>query len=79
MMVTATLTSKGQVTIPARVREVLGVSQGDKLEFEEADGGFLIRASIKRVSRLAGFFGPHQGAPVTIEQLNDDIAAEASR
>lgn len=30
----AKVTSKGQVTIPAEVREVLGVKQGDMLAFE---------------------------------------------
>ncbi|MDR1791010.1 MAG: AbrB/MazE/SpoVT family DNA-binding domain-containing protein [Propionibacteriaceae bacterium] len=78
-MVAATLTSKGQITVPVQVRRALGVSQGDKLEFEELDGGFLIRASAKRVSRLAGFFGPYQGEPVSIEQMNADIAAEAAK
>jgi AbrB family looped-hinge helix DNA binding protein len=29
---TATLTSKGQVTIPAKIRQSLGLRKGDKLE-----------------------------------------------
>lgn len=35
----STLTSKGQVTIPAEVRRHLGVAQGDKLSFVIADDG----------------------------------------
>jgi antitoxin PrlF len=39
----ATLTSKGQITIPAEVREDLGVVAGDKLVFERsADGSYRI-------------------------------------
>lgn len=34
MTVTATLTSKGQVTIPKSVREALGLEEGDQVRFE---------------------------------------------
>lgn len=37
--IVSTLTSKGQVTIPAEVRRYLGVGQGDKLSFVIADDG----------------------------------------
>ena len=30
----ATMTSKGQVTVPVEIRRILGVRAGDKLEFE---------------------------------------------
>jgi antitoxin PrlF len=35
----STITSKGQVTIPAEVRRYLGVAQGDKLSFVIDDTG----------------------------------------
>lgn len=35
--IVATLTSKGQVTIPAEVRQRLGLKSGDKLAFEIED------------------------------------------
>ncbi len=37
--IVSTVTSKGQVTIPAEVRRHLGVAQGDKLSFVISDGG----------------------------------------
>jgi antitoxin PrlF len=37
--IVSTLTSKGQVTIPAEVRRYLGVAQGDKLSFVIDDTG----------------------------------------
>lgn len=37
--IVSTLTSKGQVTIPAEVRRHLGLAQGDKLSFVIADDG----------------------------------------
>ena len=39
----ATMTSKGQVTIPRIVREALGLHQGDPILFEERDGLVIIR------------------------------------
>ena len=39
----ATMTSKGQVTIPRTVRDALGLEQGDPILFEERDGLIVIR------------------------------------
>lgn len=40
---TATLTSKGQVTIPAAVRRRLGLKKGDQLEFRDEKGVTVLR------------------------------------
>ncbi|MEO8132492.1 MAG: AbrB/MazE/SpoVT family DNA-binding domain-containing protein [Betaproteobacteria bacterium] len=38
-MNTSTLTIKGQVTIPKRLRDFLGLSPGDKVRFEHTEDG----------------------------------------
>ena len=38
-MSTATLTSKGQITIPADVRRELNVEAGDRVEFVQVEPG----------------------------------------
>ena len=38
------ITSKRQVTFPARVLDALGVGPGDHLELEEGPDGFTLRA-----------------------------------
>lgn len=45
-----TVTSKGQVTIPKPVRDLLGLSPGSKVEFGRAADGsvVLVRADAKR-------------------------------
>ena len=42
MMITARVTSKGQVTIPKEVRERLGVREGEDIGFEEREGLFVV-------------------------------------
>ncbi|MGH8274409.1 MAG: AbrB/MazE/SpoVT family DNA-binding domain-containing protein, partial [Gammaproteobacteria bacterium] len=37
------VTSKGQVTIPKRIRDELGIAAGSKLDFELAGGGARMR------------------------------------
>ena len=38
MRVVATMTSKGQVTIPQEIRQRLGLNKGDRIEFVIEDG-----------------------------------------
>jgi AbrB family looped-hinge helix DNA binding protein len=38
------IAAKGQVTLPARVLEALGVKPGDRIELEERPEGFVLRA-----------------------------------
>jgi AbrB family looped-hinge helix DNA binding protein len=39
----ATITSKGQITVPLEVRRMLGVRTGDKLIFEDDESGIRVR------------------------------------
>ncbi|MCU1304741.1 MAG: hypothetical protein JWQ87_5025 [Candidatus Sulfotelmatobacter sp.] len=39
----ATITSKGQITVPLEVRKILGVRAGDKLMFEDDETGVRVR------------------------------------
>ena len=49
-MTAVSVTSKGQVTIPKRVRQALGITPGSKVEFDLEGGG----ARLKLVKRQAG-------------------------
>jgi AbrB family looped-hinge helix DNA binding protein len=73
-MTTATLTSKGQITIPVEVREALGVDTGDRVEFVEiAPGRYEFIAATKSVTALKGMFGRPRKS-VSIEEMNAAIA-----
>ncbi|HET7036972.1 MAG TPA: AbrB/MazE/SpoVT family DNA-binding domain-containing protein [Thermomicrobiaceae bacterium] len=57
--ISATITSKGQVNIPAEVRRHLGLKQGDKIAFVLADEGTVELKAPKysSVASLAGAAG----------------------
>ena len=75
----ATITSKGQVTIPASVRRALQVDSGDRIEFVEVSGGrFEVVAATRSIREFEGMFATDRG-PVTIEQMNEAIASEAGK
>ena len=78
-LATATMTSKGQVTIPKPVRAALGIDSGDRIEFVEVEKGqFVIVAATRSVQELNGRFRGRRSKPVTIEEMNAAIARRAS-
>jgi antitoxin PrlF len=79
-MAVATLTSKGQITIPARVRQALGLDPGDRIEFVEiAKNQFAIVPATGSIRELRGLFRGRPRKPVSIEDMNRAIAKGASR
>lgn len=73
-MSTATLTSKGQITIPADVRRQLNVQTGDRIEFVQIEPGrFEIVAATRSVRELKGMFGK-PARTVSIEEMKLTIA-----
>ena len=58
-MTTATLTSKRQITIPASVRETLGVQTGDRF-IETTPGRFDVIPATRSVTALKGIWQSHE-------------------
>ena len=73
-----TLSSKGQLVIPARLRQLLGLRAGDRLALSlEPDGLHLVpQGSAKAISahELIGAAG-YQGEPVPLEQMDPALYA----
>jgi AbrB family looped-hinge helix DNA binding protein len=44
----AKITSKGQITLPLKIRQRLGVQAGETVSFEEAEDGFLVKKVLKK-------------------------------
>ncbi len=72
-MSAATITSKGQITLPKDVRSRLGVGTGDRVEFVEIQAGvFQIVAATQDVRSLKGIVAK-PAKPVTIEDMGRAI------
>jgi len=72
---TATLTSKGQITIPGRIRSALGLRRGDKVDFVlREDGSVELHPATVDLMSLCGVVSPEVRG-VTLERMEEDIAA----
>lgn len=75
----ATITSKGQVTVPKPVRDRLHLKAGDRIDFVlEDDGCVRVTPVNASVTRLKGMV-PKPEIPVSLEAMDDAIAREAAR
>mgnify|MGYP001302914408 FL=1 len=74
-MITATITAKGQITIPAEIRQALRLDAGDRIVFEETQPGcYVFKPAQKvKVGVLKGMFGKAKKT-VSIEEMNAIIA-----
>jgi AbrB family looped-hinge helix DNA binding protein len=73
-MPTATMTSKGQITIPIEVRKALGLKPGVRIDFyESVDGAFVLRPKTGSIRDLEGCVPKLSYAP-TIEEMDEVIA-----
>ena len=72
-MASATVTSKGQITIPIEIRKQLQLNTGDKLQFVQSSSGHieLIPCNVP-LSSLRGIL-PKPEKPATIEEINETI------
>ena len=70
----ATITSKGQITLPKALREQLQLSPGDRVEFIlEDDNVVRMLPRLASVKHLKGML-PKPARPVTLEQMDEAIA-----
>ena len=67
----STVTSKGQVTIPADIRKALGLTAGERVVFTQLDDGTTVMRTKKRsILDLKGMLKPARGKrKVAIEDM----------
>jgi antitoxin PrlF len=63
-----TISSKGQVVVPAELREQLGLKKGSRAAWTE-EGGRLILMPVERLlDEIQGFLKPRPGEPSMFEE-----------
>jgi AbrB family looped-hinge helix DNA binding protein len=73
-MATATITSKGQVTIPKKIRDKLGLKPGDMLNFElESANTVVVTAKKKHFNEAYGMLYRENQEPKSDEEINEGI------
>jgi AbrB family looped-hinge helix DNA binding protein len=79
-MPTATLTTKGQVTIPKSVRDLLRIEAGDQIDFFVTDqGDVFVRGLSVDVRELRGLLKRNRRSSVSVDEMNAAILREHSR
>jgi antitoxin PrlF len=77
-MPTATITSKGQITVPKEIREHLGVTPGDRLSFQIGSAGeVVVEPETVDVRTLRGML-KHRGRAVSIEAMDRAVRRGAT-
>ena len=71
----ATLTSKGQITLPKEIRDRLGLDAGSMLDFQVLpDNTFTARPVKPDARRIRGLLKSPHAVPLTVEQMDEGIA-----
>lgn len=76
-MLTSSVTSKGQVTIPVTLREKLGLKPGDKVAFVEKAGEVVLQRVENRVESVFGLFKASKA--VSLEGIDSAVNEARSR
>lgn len=73
-MATATVTSKGQITIPKKIRDALGVVPGDRVVFERRAAGEVVVTGRKSLT-IDDLYGmlPNNGVHLSIGDIDEAI------
>jgi AbrB family looped-hinge helix DNA binding protein len=70
-MPSATLTSKGQLTLPKAIRDLLRLGAGDRVDFiVKDDGTVVLRPATVDVRELKGLLHRKGLTPLSVEEMN---------
>lgn len=74
-MPSATITSKGQITIPKKIRDELNLKAGDVLSFDVQNGRIISIPSNKRkIDEAFGILYRENQEALTIEEMDEGVA-----
>lgn len=74
------ISSKGQVVIPAELREQFGLEKGTPATWTEDNGRLVLTPiTLQRIREMRGFLKPKPGEPSMFEELFAERARERAR
>jgi len=73
----ATISAKGQVTIPKEMREALDLRPGDQLIYSVVDGEVIITPKNVDFKDLAGLLGSPPNGPATLDEIDAAVLKAA--
>lgn len=74
------ISSKGQVVVPAELREQLGLKKGTRATWTEESGRLVLTPiSVKRLREIQGFLKPAPGEPTMFDELFAERERERKR
>jgi antitoxin PrlF len=74
------ISSKGQVVIPAELREAYGLDQGTPATWTEEEGRLVLTPmTMRRIREIRGFLKPRPGEPSMFDELFAERARERKR
>jgi antitoxin PrlF len=78
-MPSATMTTKGQITIPVQVRKALRLKPGAQIDFyESGEGEYTLRARTGSIREMEGCLAHlRTGGPMSVEEMNEAVLDHA--
>ena len=71
----ATLTSKGQITLPKEIRDRLGLDAGSMLDFQILEDNTITARQVKPdARRIRGLLKSPHAIPLTVEQMDEAVS-----
>lgn len=75
----ATLTRKGQLTLPKEIRDRLGLGAGSRLDFSIDESGIIVARPVSTTALgLAGVLRRPGRKPVSLKAMQDAVEAAAA-
>lgn len=80
-MITSRVTSKGQITIPKRIRDLLNIQRADQVVFTPLEEGKVLMTSKRKPPTILFGMLSHRkrSTPVSVEEMNAVIKKKRSR
>ena len=71
----ATLTSKGQITLPKEIRDRLGLDAGSVLDFQILEDNTITARQVQPdARRIRGLLKSPHSIPLTVEQMDEAVS-----